>query len=409
MNQTVVLAGTLDTKGQEYLYVKSLFEELGFTVILIDTGINPSSVQADISSAAVAGAVGKDIEALRTRKDRGEAVKAMSEGLVRIIPDLFAKTGAGGMMGLGGSGGTALITPAMRALPLGIPKIMISTMAGGNVSPYVGSSDLIMFPSIADISGLNRLSRVVFRSAVQAMAGMLGCTKALAPDAFPDKPRVAATMYGVTTDCVTAARKVMEENGYEVIVFHASGNGGKVMEQLIMEGAFCGVLDLTTTEWCDQLYGGIMAAGPARSEAAARRGIPQVVSVGAMDMVTFGPPETVPAKYQDRKLYPHNPMITVMRTNEEENRELGEILARKLNMGRGSSVLLLPLKGVSAVDAEGKVFYGPDEDKVLFDTLKKQVDPSGVPIIELDCHINDPAFGEAAAVLLMTMLAAGRA
>ena len=408
MNQTVILAGTLDTKGEEYLYVKSLFEELGFTVILVDAGINPSSVEADISAKAVAEAGGKDIEKLREDKDRGAAVKAMSQGLALIMPHLFARTGAGGIMGLGGSGGTALITPAMRTLPLGIPKIMISTVAGGNVSPYVGSSDLIMFPSIADIAGLNKLSRVVFRSAVQAMAGMLGCTKALSPDTFPDKPRVAATMYGVTTDCVTTARRIMEENGYEVIVFHASGNGGKVMEQLISEGAFCGVLDLTTTEWCDELFGGIMAAGPARGEAAARTGIPQVVSVGAMDMVTFGPPETVPAKYRERKLYPHNPMITVMRTNEEENRQLGENLARKLNMGRGSTVLLLPLKGVSAVDAEGKVFYGPDEDRVLFETLKKQVDTSGIPIIELDCHINDQAFGEAAAVLLMAMLGSGK-
>ena len=404
MDRAVILAGTFDTKGEEYLYVRGLFQELGIPTIMIDVGTGESDIPADISAEEVAAIAGYDIRKLREENDRGKAVKAVSEGLAMIVPELWKNGAVAAMMGLGGSGGTAIITTAMRALPLGIPKMMISTMAGGNVSPYVGNSDLIMIPSITDISGLNKISRTVFRGAVQAMAGMLGYCGSLSPDSFPDKPRVAATMYGVTTPCVTTAQRILEEAGYEVIVFHASGNGGKTMEELIDAGVFQGVLDITTTEWCDEFFGGIMAAGPHRNEAASRNGIPQVVSVGAMDMVTYGPPDTVPAEYRDRKLYAHNPMVTVMRTSVEDNQKLGEKLAEKINLARGNAVLLLPLKGVSAVDAEGKVFYGPEEDRALFETLKSNVEITRIPIIEMDCHINDPAFGEAAAVLLMAMM-----
>ncbi len=408
MSRAVILAGTFDTKGLEYNYIKSLFDELGIQTIMVNTGTGDAPFPVEVTSEEVAGAVGYDLGQLRKENDRGRTVAAMAQGLKALVPALYKalhQSGtAAGIMGLGGSGGTSILTPAMRELPFGVPKIMVSTMAGGNVAPYVGNSDLIMIPSIVDIAGLNKISRIVFRGAVLAMAGMLGCEKSLSPDSFPEKPRIAATMYGVTTPGVTFARDLLEKHGYEVIVFHASGNGGRTMEQLIEKGAFCGVLDLTTTEWCDELFGGIMAAGPDRSEAAAKKKIPQVVSVGAMDMVTFGPPETVPEKYRDRKLYPHNPMITVMRTDVRENTLLGMKLSEKLNLAQDHTVLLLPLKGVSAVDAEGNVFWGEEEDKVLFDTLRRNVDSSRIPVVELDLHINDREFGETAARLLMKLI-----
>lgn len=408
MNKGILLAGTFDSKGEEYAYVRSLFDQVGIPVITIHAGTWAPTVPVDISNEEVAAIAGYDLKKLQADGDRGKAVAAMTEGLALLVPELCRKGIVCGMMGLGGSGGTALVTPAMRKLPYGVPKIMISTMAGGNVSPYVGNSDMIMIPSICDISGLNKISRSVFRKAVQAMAGMVGCPCTLPEDLYPDKPRIAATMYGVTTPCVTKAREYLEEKGYEVVVFHASGNGGKTMEEFIDAGVFCGVLDMTTTEWCDELYGGIMAAGPHRSEAAARQGIPQVVSTGALDMVTYGPPETVPAHYRDRKLHAHNPMITVMRTSVEDNMEIGRTLAQKINLAKDRTILILPKKGVSAVDREGQVFYGPKEDQALFTTLKKEVDRSKIPIIEIGCHINDDLFAQTAALLLLTMIESHR-
>ena len=404
MNKTVVLVGTFDTKGKEYEYVKRLLEELGIHVLTVNIGIFPGSFEGDITADEVAGLGGSSLSRIVYDNDRGAATAVMSRGLSHLLPELYEKGFLDGVLSMGGSGGTAMATAGMRALPMGIPKIMISTMAGGNVSPYVGTSDIIMIPSIVDIAGLNTISRTVFRRGVMIMAGLLGCSGTLKPDTCPSRPAIAATMYGVTTPCVTYAKDYLEQKGYEVIVFHASGNGGRMMEQLIRQGAFCGVLDITTTEWCDELYGGIMAAGPHRSEAAADCNIPQVVSVGAMDLVTFGPPETVPACCQDRKLYPHNPMITVMRTTAEENRELGHVLAEKLNRSRGNTILILPLRGVSAMDAEGKAFFGPEEDQALFDTLRSQIDREKVGLAELDCHINDRGFGITAAELLIHLM-----
>ena len=402
--KAILLAGTLDTKGAEYNYIKSLFDELGIITILIDIGIRTPTIKPDVTAEEVAGLAGYDIEKLREANDRGKAVAAMMEGLRILVAGFQESEVVAGMMGLGGSGGTSMITPAMQVLPPGIPKIMVSTLAEGDTSSYTGNSDIIMVPSIVDICGLNKISRSVFRGAVQSMAGIIGCEKTLAEDDYPDKPRIAATMYGVTTPGVTAAKKILEDNGFEVVVFHASGNGGMAMETMIYAGAFCAVLDLTTTEWCDQMFGGIMAAGEARCEAAARTNIPQVVSVGAMDIVTFGIPETVPVEYKDRHFYPHNPKITVMRTSVEENVQLGRKLAKKLRLARGNTALLLPLRGVSAIDKEGEVFYGPEEDAALFSTLKEELDHSSVPVVELDLHINDQEFGEVAAIILLEMI-----
>ena len=404
MQKKLVLAGTFDSKGEEYQYINNLLGELGIATLTIHAGTFSPSVPVDISNDQVAAAAGYNLKDLQDAGDRGQAVAAMTEGLKSLIPELHQQGLLAGIMALGGSGGTALVTPAMRALPYGVPKIMISTMAGGNVSPYVGHSDLIMVPSICDISGLNKISRQVFRASVRAMAGMLGFPSELSADSWPEKPLIAATMYGVTTPCLTSARNILEGQGYEVAVFHASGHGGKTMEEFIDAGAFCGVLDMTTTEWCDELFGGIMAAGPHRSEAAARQGIPQVVSVGAMDIVTFGPPETVPESCKDRNLHAHNPMITIMRTSVDESTRLGSVLAEKLNLAMDKTILLLPLKGISSVDKEGQVFYGPAEDKALFDTLKNKVDRSRIPIIEMGCHINDDIFARTAALLLVSMI-----
>ena len=321
-----------------------------------------------------------------------------------LVPQLYREGRFDGILSFGGSGGTSMVTPAMRALPIGVPKVMVSTMASGNVEQYVGTSDLVMMPSIVDVAGLNSISKVIFRNAVLAVGGMVGLKEELKPDTGDHKPLVAATMFGVTTPCVGYAKEYLESQGYEVLVFHATGTGGRTMEALTEAGFFKGVLDLTTTEWCDEVVGGVLAAGQRRCEAAARSKIPQVVSVGAMDMVNFGPFDTVPKKFAGRNLYKHNPTVTLMRTTADENREVGEKLAEKLNMASGKTVLLLPLKGVSAIDAEGQPFYGPEEDQVLFQTLRDEVNRDSVEIMELDYNINDQAFALCAAEKLMELM-----
>lgn len=402
--KVIALPGTLDTKGKEFRYVKDQIEKLGMKALVIHTGVFEPTFEPDVSNEDVAKAAGYDLKQLVEKKDRALATKALSEGMKALLPKLYKEGKFDGVLSFGGSGGTALVTPAMRELPLGVPKLMVSTMAGGNVSQYVGTSDIIMMPSIVDVSGINGLSNIIYKNAVLAMAGMVGLKETLGAEETDTKPLVAATMFGVTTPCVSRAQSYLEERGYEVLVFHATGNGGKTMEALIKAGFFKGVLDLTTTEWCDEVVGGNLAAGPHRNEAAALAGVPQVVSVGAMDMVNFGPYDTVPKQFSGRNLYRHNPDVTLMRTTEEECREIGERLAEKLNMVSGKTVLLLPLKGVSEIDMEGKPFYGPSEDAVLFETLKKSVDPSKVKIEELDCNINAPAFAEYAAALLIDLM-----
>ena len=302
------------------------------------------------------------------------------------------------MLSFGGSGGTSIVTPGMRALPVGVPKIMVSTMAGGDVSVYVGTSDIMMYPSIVDVAGLNSLSTKIFSNAAHAMAGML---KFEAEQKVEKKPLIAATMFGVTTPCVDFAREYLEERGYEVLVFHATGTGGKAMEKLIASGFFAGVLDLTTTEWCDELLGGILAAGRERMDAAAKYGVPQVVSVGALDMANFGPYDSVPEKYKGRNLYRHNPATTLMRTTKEESAELGRVIAQKVSQSTGPAALMLPLRGVSMIDQEGEPFYGPEEDAALFEAIRANIDRDKAELIEMDCHINDAQFARAAAQKLI--------
>ncbi|MFN3648179.1 MAG: Tm-1-like ATP-binding domain-containing protein [Armatimonadota bacterium] len=397
---TVALIGALDTKGAEYRFVKEQIEARGHRTLLIDVGVlGDAQIPPDVSREEVARAAGAELSELAARKDRGEAVAVMSRGAAALLPKLHAEGRFDGVLALGGSGGSSVACAAMRALPLGVPKVMVSTVAGGDVSGYVGVHDIVMIPSIVDVAGLNRISRGVFARAAGAVCGMVETEVPRGAD----RPLIAASMFGNTTPAVERARAILEERGYEVLVFHCTGQGGRTMEALIDSGQVAGVLDLTTTEWADELVGGVFAAGPARLEAAARRGVPAVVAPGCLDMVNFGAPETVPARFQGRTFYPHNPNVTLMRTDAEENRRLGEIIAGKLNASTGPVTVVLPARGVSMIDSPGGPFWSPEADGALYAALKAGLNPN-VEVVELDCNINDPIFAETCAETLLRQL-----
>lgn len=399
MTHRIAVIGTLDTKGTECRFLAQMIAARGCEPFLIDVGImdaSPTAPAPQISAAEVARAAGADLLALRHQGDRGQAVSAMARGLGVLLPRLQGEAGIAGVIGLGGSGGTSIGCSGMRALPLGLPKVMVSTIAGTDVSGYVGASDIAMVPSIVDVAGLNRISRGVLLRAAAAVCAM---AEAKAP-AAEDRPLVAASMFGNTTPAVDTARAVLEKKGYEVLVFHATGLGGRTLEGLVDAGTIAGVLDLTTTEWADELVGGVLTAGPTRLEAAARRGVPAVVVPGCLDMVNFWAPETVPAKFAGRRLYPHNPNVTLMRTNVEESARLGEILAEKLNASRGRVTVLLPLRGLSLIGAPGGPFEWPEADQALFVALKAGL-RKNIPVVELDLAINEPAFAERCAQALL--------
>ncbi len=398
--KTIAIAGTFDTKGRELKFIKELVEEQGLATLCIHTGVFEPLVAPDVTNADIAAAVGADINAIIEKKDRATATDVLSRGMEALIPKLYAEGKFDGIISIGGSGGTSLATPAMRALPIGVPKVMVSTMASGDVSPYVGTSDIIMIPSVVDVEGLNDISRKIFSNAVNALVGMVQNQKEIKGDG---KPLLAATMFGVTTPCIKTAKEYLESQGYDVLVFHATGTGGQCMESLIDGGFIKGVLDITTTEWCDEVVGGVLSAGPNRLAAAGKAGIPQVVSVGALDMVNFGPWETVPAQFKERNLYKHNPTVTLMRTTGEELAVIGGKIAEKLNAAEGKTVMMLPLKGVSAIDVEGAPFYDAEADKVLFDTLREQL-ADNVELIEMDYAVNDDEFALAAAKKLIELL-----
>lgn len=399
--KTVAVLGTFDTKGKELKFIKECIEEHGLKTLCINTGVFEPVVEPDISSAEVAAAVGADINAIVEKRDRATATEVLAKGTEKLIPQLYAEGKFDGIISIGGSGGTSLATPAMRQLPLGVPKVMVSTMASGDVSPYVGTSDIVMIPSVVDAEGLNDISKVIFSNAANAVVGMVQNRKEIESDG---KPLLAATMFGVTTPCVKAAEDYLHEQGYDVLVFHATGTGGKCMEALINQGFIKGVLDLTTTEWCDEVVGGVLNAGPDRLTAAGKNGIPQVVSVGALDMVNFGPMDTVPAQFKDRNLYKHNPTVTLMRTTADELKSIGHEIATRMADATGKTTLMLPLKGVSMIDVEGQPFYDAEADKVLFDTLRTELADSNVEIVELDTDINDKEFAVAAAKKLISLL-----
>jgi len=399
--KTVALVGTFDSKGVEYAYVKRIIENLGLKTFTVHMGVFEPLFTPDVSNAEVARAAGVDIKEVVAKKDRGWATEVLSKGMEKIIPQLYKEGKFDGILAFGGSGGTSIATPGMRALPIGVPKVMVSTVASGNTEQYVGTSDIVMMPSVVDVSGINSLSTKIFTNAAFAIAGMVSFENKTVVE---KKPLVAATMFGVTTPCVNFAREYMEARGYEVLVFHATGTGGKSMEALISSGFFEGVLDLTTTEWADEIIGGVLAAGPHRSEAAALYNIPQVVSVGALDMCNFGAYDTVPTKYAGRTLYKHNPTVTLMRTTADENVLFGKKLAEKLNMAKAYTTLMLPLKGVSMIDAEGQAFYSKETDDALFNELRKHVNRNIVKFEEYNLHINDKEFAEKAAQNLIDLM-----
>lgn len=394
---TIAVLGTLDTKGQEHALIAELIRQRGHSTVLIDAGSGePPSVKPDISRGEVAAAGGVDLAALLARRDRGECVTAMSEAAAALLARLAASGKIDGVISLGGGGGTAIGTRAMRALPIGLPKVMVSTLAAGNVAPYVGTKDIVMFPSIVDVSGLNRISRTLLTRAAGAICGMVEME---IPPA-QDKPLIAASMFGNTTACVNEAKAILEGAGYEVLVFHATGTGGRIMESLIESGMFAGVLDVTTTEWADELVGGILGAGKERLDAAAKMAVPGIITPGCLDMVNFGEPASVPAKFADRLFYQHNPQVTLMRTTPDECRELGRILAEKANACRGPVTMLLPKKAISIISAPRQPFHSPAADEALFGAIKQHLTPS-VRLVEMDCEINDPRFARACAEELL--------
>jgi uncharacterized protein (UPF0261 family) len=402
--KTIALIGTFDTKGEEFSFLREQIESAGLLSLMIDVGVlGDPAFAVDISAADVAAAAKENLAALRRGRDRGRSVTAMAAGAQAMLGWLVEQGAVHGVVSLGGSAGTAIATAAMRALPYGFPKLMVSTLAAGDTRPYVGTRDICMMPSVLDIAGLNRVSRRILSNAAGAICGMVSAEQPAAPG---QKPSIAATMFGVTTPCVTAARRALEARGYEVLVFHATGTGGRAMEQLIEDGAFLAVLDLTTTELADELVGGVMSAGPHRLKAAGRKGLPQLVCPGAIDMVNFGPVETVPAQFRSRNLHVHNSSVTLMRTTVEECAEIGRTTAIRLNDASGPVTVLIPLRGVSAIDRPGGPFYSEEALNAYRVALKEALSPS-IRLVELDAHINDESFARAAAHLLIESLHAG--
>ncbi|HRE99574.1 MAG TPA: Tm-1-like ATP-binding domain-containing protein [Pirellulaceae bacterium] len=406
----VLLIATLDTKGTEAQFVRARLIDAGLDVLLIDSGTqHPPTVTPEIDRTQVFREAGPDAPLDGSALGRGEAVTWAARGVAAVVRRLAEQGRVDGVLAIGGSAGTTIGSAAMRALPLSIPKVLVSTMASGDVRPYVGDRNLVMINSVVDIAGLNRISRIVLGQAADAMIGMVSdamrardASSGLGNEA-EERPIIAATMFGVTTPCVQQARALLEQAGYEVLVFHATGSGGRAMETLIDEGLIAGVLDLTTTEWADELVGGVLSAGPHRLEAAGQRGIPQVVSVGALDMVNFGPRDSVPERFASRTFHVHNPTVTLMRTTADECRRLGEIIAGKLAAARGPAALMFPLQGISAIDRSGAPFDDPAARRELLEGLRSV--PSSVPIETVEAHINDAAFAERCARRLLAMLA----
>ena len=397
----VCLVGTFDTKGAEFQYVKNQIESNGLGTICVNTGIiGESTFQPDITSEEVARAAGMGLSALRQKADRGHSVTAMAKGARAIVSNLFQRRKINGILSLGGSAGTTIGTSAMQALPVGIPKVMVSTLASGDTSPYVQTKDITMVYSVVDIAGINSITRQILTNAAGAISGMVQAIS----EPVNEKPLIAATMFGVTTPCVTKARTILEAAGYEVLVFHATGSGGKAMEDLIRGGFITGVLDVTTTELADELVGGVLSAGPDRLEAAGRNSIPQVVAPGALDMVNFGPRDTIPERFKNRQFYQHNANVTLMRTTAEENAQLGQIMAQKLLLAQGPTRVLIPKHGVSAIDKTDQPFYSPEAETAWINSLKSGLDKSVVEVIEMDNHINDEEFGEKLAQTLLNLL-----
>ncbi len=401
MSKTVVLVGSLDTKGTEFQFVRDLIHTQGLETLVVDFGVlNDAAFEPDISNDEVARAGGSSIAELREKQDKTLAMRTMTTGLSRVVADLYAQGRLGGILGMGGGGGTSIATAAMRGLPTGVPKVMVSTVAAGDVVQYVGTKDITMMPSVVDVAGLNTISRQIYANAAGAIAGMVSQDEVGIGE---EKPLITASMFGNTTECVTRARQQLEEQGYEVLVFHATGTGGRTMESLIADGFIMANLDITTTELADEVCGGVFSAGPGRMLAAAQAGIPTVLVPGCVDMANFWGRDTVPEKYQDRNLYEWNPNITLLRTNVEENTQMGKMIAHAANQSTGPVSILIPTKGVSQLDSPGGAFWDPEANAACFQAIKDNLKAS-VHLIEVDLNINDPEFADKAVELLMEMI-----
>jgi uncharacterized protein (UPF0261 family) len=406
-DRVVAVAGALDTKSEDYEFLKGVIEARDLKVLLIDFGVlgNPA-LKPDVGSEEVARAGGDSLADLRATQDKTRAMRAMTEGLAKVVAGLHAEGRIHGIISMGGSGGTAVATNAMRTLPVGFPKVMVSTVAGGDVAAYVGTRDIVMMPSVVDVAGLNRISREIYTNAGGAIAGMV-LARAEATAAHEQKPVVVASMFGNTTECVDRARHSLEKAGYEVLVFHATGTGGRTMESLVADGFVDAVADITTTELADEVVGGVLNAGPDRLFAAARKGLPTVLVPGCVDMANFWAADTVPEKYRGRKLYEWNANVTLMRTNVAENRHIGEWIARAANDSKGPVAVVLPLKGVSMLDSPGGEFWDPEADSACFDAIRSKLRPD-IAVVEMNANINDPAFADKIVETLLGLVARNR-
>ncbi len=388
--QCAYVVATCDTKGVEAAFIRDLIAAAGVPVRLVDVGLLSDGASADVAPETVAAHHPEGRAAVLDTGDRGQGVAAMAQalaGFVRSAEDI------GGMIAIGGSGGTALVSPAMQALPVGVPKVLVSTVASGNVAPYMGASDIAMMYSVTDVAGLNTISRQVLGNAAHALAGMMS-RPVPRPDR-PDRPAIGLTMFGVTTPCVERIVEHLEED-YDCLVFHATGTGGRSMEKLVGSGLVAGVIDVTTTEVCDFLAGGVFACAPDRLDVIAETRVPYVGSCGALDMVNFGARETVPERYAARRFHIHNPQVTLMRTSPEECAEIGRWIGAKLNACQGPVRFLIPEGGVSAIATEGQPFHDPEADRALFDALEATVETTETRrLVRRPEAINDPGFADA--------------
>jgi len=407
----VALVGTLDTKGQDFAFLAGRLRAAGAEVIVIDAGTGePDGLAPDIDGEAVAAAAGTTRAELRAAADRGRAVTAMGRGAAAVVADLVARGRVGGVLAAGGSGGSSIAAQVMAGLPVGLPKLLVSTMASGDVSPYVGAKDVCVMYSVVDVAGINRISRLVLGNAAAAMAGMVAAQAVAAVAAGADSddlPLIAASMFGVTTPAVETARARLAGLGYEVLVFHATGAGGRALEALAEARLVSGVLDLTTTELADDLVGGVLSAGPDRLTAAGAAGVPQVIAPGALDMVNFGPPATVPGQFSGRLFFEHNPTVTLMRTTAQEMAELGTRIGRKAAAATGLAEVFWPERGISALDADGQPFWDPAADAACLAALDRALTPAGRVLRRVDAHINDPRFATLMADRLHQMITEG--
>lgn len=400
MAKTIAVIGALDTKGSDYAYVKQLIEQRGHRVLLINTGVlGEPFFPPDVTAEQVAQAGGASLRELRDRKEKSYAMEVMTKGIAVVMKQLYERGRIDGGLSMGGSNGTMIGTSGLRALPIGIPKVMVSTVASGDTQPYVGISDIVMIPSVLDVSGLNRISAQIYANAVGTIVGMVETET----PTFQGKPLVTATMFGNTTTLVNRCKDLIEDKGYEVLVFHATGTGGKTMDSLVEKGYITSVLEVTPTELADELVGGVLTAGPNRMDAAAKWGLPQVIAPGCMDMVNFWGMDTVPEEFRDRLLYPWNPNVTLMRTNVEENKRLGQLLAEKANQCKGPVAIYLPLQGISELDAPGREFWWPEADEALFESIKEHTNED-IPIYEIDCNINDELFAQTISDKMLDLL-----